>query len=197
MKHFWISAESDSFSVSNTALIGIFLLSSPIKGYIMRCNLVYTIIFVPPNPKKIEALRSCGALNRNPQKVRHPLFTEHDFFDPHDLVQLKYETIRAVDVDGRPIAQASADFGLSRPTIYEAQENFRQEGFGGLLPQKRGPKKARKLTPEVRLYLEELVAAEPDLKAPALAKRVRRRFGIVLHPRTVEKALVKKGRQTP
>jgi hypothetical protein len=37
---------------------------------------------------------------------------------------------------------------------YEAQENFRQEGFGGLLPQKRSPKKARKLTPEVRLYLE-------------------------------------------
>ena len=152
---------------------------------------------MPPNPKKIEALRSCGALNRNPQKVRHPLFTEHHFFDPHDLVQLKYETIRAVEVDDRPIAQASVDFGLSRPTIYEAQENFRQEGLGGLLPQKRGPKKARKLTPEVRLYLEELVGSEPDLKAPVLAKRVRRRFGIVLHPRTIEKALVKKGRQKP
>ena len=148
---------------------------------------------MPPNPKKIEALRSCGALNRNPQKVRHPLFTENDFFDPHDLVQLKYETIRAVEVDGRPIAQASVDFGLSRPTIYEAQENFRQEGFGGFCPEKRGPKKARKLTPEVRRYLEELVGSEPDLKAAVLAQRVRRRFGIVLHPRTVEKALEKKG----
>ena len=90
----------------------------------MRCNLVYIPTFVPPNPKKIETLRSCGALNRNPQKVCHPLFTENDFFDPHDLVQLKYETIRAVEVDGRPIAQASVDFGLSRPTIYEAQENL-------------------------------------------------------------------------
>jgi len=30
-----------------------------------------------------------------------------------------------------------------------------------------------------------------------LAKRVRRRFGMVLHPRTIEKALVKKGRQKP
>jgi transposase len=174
-----------------------FPLPCRINRYIMRCNLVYTVTFVPPDPKKIEALRSCGALNRNPEKVRHPLFTENDFFDPHDLVQLKYETIRAVDVDDRPIAQASVDFGLSRPTIYEAQENFRQEGFGGLLPQKRGPKKARKLTPEVRLYLEELVALEPDLKSPVLVARVRRRFGIVLHPRTIEKALVKKGRQTP
>jgi hypothetical protein len=56
---------------------------------------------------------------------------------------------------------------------------------------------ARKLTPEVLLYLQELVASESDLKSPLLVARVRRRFGIVLHPRTIEKALVKKGRQTP
>jgi transposase len=152
---------------------------------------------VPPNPNKIEALRSFGALNRHPQKVRHPLFAEHDFFDPNDMVQLKYETVRAIEVDGRPIAQAALDYGLSRPTIYGAQENFRQAGIGGLLPQKRGPKKARKLTPEVRFYLEELVASEPDIKGAVLVQRVRRRFGIVLHPRTVEKAVRKKGRQTP
>lgn len=152
---------------------------------------------VPPNPKKIQALRSSGALNRHPQKVRHPLFAEHDFFDPHDMVQLKYETVRAVELDGRPIAQAALDFGLSRPTIYEAQANLRQAGVEGLLPRKRGPKKPRKLTSEVRRYLEELVGSEPDLKATVLVQRVRRRFGIVLHPRTVEKAVQKKGRQTP
>jgi transposase len=150
---------------------------------------------MPPNLKKIEALRYCGVLNRNPQKVRHLLFAKHGFFDPRDLLQLKYEAIRAVDVDGRPLAQVSVDFGLSRPTIYKAQEQFRQKGFGGFLPRKRGPKKARKLTPAIRLYLEDLVVSEPHLKAPTLAARVRRRFGIVLHPRTVEKALIKKGRR--
>src|SRR5271166_6330369 len=150
----------------------------------MRCNLLYTADTVPPNPKKIEILRSCGALNRHPEEVRNPLFTENDFFDPHDLVQLKYETIRAVEVD-------------ARPTIYEARENFRQEGIEGLLPEKRGPKKPRKLTPQVRDYLEELVASNPDLKTAVLVQRVRRRFGVLLHVRTVEKALQKKGRQTP
>jgi transposase len=163
----------------------------------MRCNLTYTFSLVPPNRKKIEALRSSGALNRHPEKVRHPLFAEHDFFDPHDLVQLKYETVRVVELDGHPIAQAARDFGLSRPTIYEAQEKLRQAGVEGLLPQKRGPKKARKLTPEVRRYLEELVGSEPDLQAAVLVQRVRERFGIVLHPRTVEKAVQKKGRQRP
>jgi hypothetical protein len=110
---------------------------------VFRRNLFYTIIFMLPNLKKIEALRSCGALNRNPQKVRHLLFAEPVFFDPRDLVQLKYEAIRAVDVDGCPIVQASADFGLSRPTINQAQENFQQEGFGAGLPLKlkRWPRK--------------------------------------------------------
>jgi transposase len=152
---------------------------------------------VPSSPKKIETLRSSGVLNRHPEEVRNPLFTENEFFDPQDLVQLKYETIRAVEVDGQPIAQAALDSGLSRPTIYEARGNFRQEGIQGLLPEKRGPKNPRKLKPEVLRYLQELIGSEPGLKAAVLVQRVRRRFGIVLHPRTVEKAVQKKGRQTP
>ena len=155
------------------------------------------MVLCHPTQKKIDALRSCGVLNRHPEEVRNPLFTENEFFDPHDLVQLKYETIRAVEVEGRPIAQAALDCGLSRPTIYEARANLRQAGLEGLLAEKRGPKKPRKLKPEVRLYLEELVGSEPDLKAVVLVRRVRRRFGIVLHPRTVEKAVRKKGRYRP
>ncbi len=197
ISYFSISAECSCLSIYNPESNGIFYLSCRINRCDIRCNLVYIVTLVPPNTKKIEALRSCGALNRHPEKVRDPLFAEHDFFDPHDLVQLKYETIRAVEIDRRPIAHAALDFGLSRPTIYEAQENFRQEGIKGLLPQKRGPKKPRKLTPEVHTYLQELAASEPDLKAAALAQRVRRRFGVFLHPRTVEKALRKKGPQAP
>ena len=163
----------------------------------MRRKLLYNPNSMPPNPQKIQALRSCGALNRHPEKVRHPSFEESDFFDPHDLVQLKYETLRAVEVDGRPIAAAAADFGLSRPTIYQAQENFRQNGVEGLLPRKRGPKKPRKLTPEVSDYMRKELSHDPDLKPGALARSVRERFGIILYPRTIEKALGKKGRQTP
>jgi transposase len=151
----------------------------------------------PPDPKKIETLRSAGALNRHPEKVRHPRFLENDFFDPHDLIQLKYETIRAVEVEGQEIARAAIDFGLSRPTVYEAKENFRQGGIEGLLGRKRGPKKPRKLTTEVCEYLRKRLAAKPDLKAAELVREIRRRFRITLHPRTVEKALAKKGLQIP
>jgi transposase len=152
---------------------------------------------MPTDPKKIQALRSCGALNHHPEKVRHSSFAGSDFFDPHDLVQLKYETLRAVEIDGQPIAQASSDFGLSRPTIYQAQENFRQNGVEGLLPRKRGPKNPRKLTREVFDYMREERLNDPHLKPAALARRIQERFGVLLHPRTLEKALAKKGRQTP
>jgi hypothetical protein len=96
---------------------------------IMRCNLIYTLSSVPPDRKKIEALRSSGALNRHPEKVRNPLFTENEFFDPHDLVQLKYETVRAVEVDGHPIVQAALDFGLSRPTMRDDPRALRASTY--------------------------------------------------------------------
>ena len=163
------------------------------------CGVIIFTYSMPrlPDPKKIETLRSAGALNRHPEKVRHPRFLENNFFDPHDLIQLKYETIRAVEVEGHPIARAAVDFGLSRPTVYEAKENFRQGGIEGLLGRKRGPKKPRKLTAEVCEYLRKLLASKPDLKAAELVHEIRRRFRITLHPRTVEKALAKKGLQIP
>src|SRR6266487_4195943 len=70
---------------------------------------------------KLQSLRASGTFNPRAAQVRHPLFVPGDFFDPRDLVQLKYETLRALQKDDYSIAQAAAQFGLSRPTIYDAQ----------------------------------------------------------------------------
>ena len=40
------------------------------------------------------ALAASGTLNRDPQAVRDPLFRGGGFFDPRDLLQLRYEMIR-------------------------------------------------------------------------------------------------------
>ena len=154
---------------------------------------------MPPDPKKIQTLRSSGTLNPRPEKVRHPRFADSEFFDPHDLVQVKYETLRAVQTDGQPLAQAAVDFGLSRPTVYQARQAFEMAGIEGLFPHKRGPKSPHKLKPEVRQYLEEALGSAPELKAAELVQQVRWRFGVQVHPRTLEKALrkAKRGRQIP
>jgi transposase len=144
---------------------------------------------------KRQELQACGTFNPRAGRVRHPLFQNSEFFDPLDLLQLKYESLRAVQREQYSIAKAASEFGLSRPTIYQAQEHFQARGLEGLLPDKRGPKKAHKLNPEVLNYLRELRAAEPVLPARELAKRLRERLKIQVHPRTIEKALKPKAKR--
>jgi transposase len=148
--------------------------------------------------KKLQALRQGGTLNSAPEKVRHPLFAESVFFDANDLLQIKYELLRAIQVEGRSLAGAAEEFGLSRPTVYEAQAHFKAKGLEGLLPEKRGPKHPHKLTPEVMKVVQRWQAEESALDAVGLAARVKQRWGITVHPRTVEKALAdraKRGRR--
>ncbi len=147
---------------------------------------------------KRTALQASGTFNPRHNRVRHPLFRGSDFFDPQDLLQLKYESLRALQKEQYSLAQAASEFGLSRPTLYQAQAHLAAQGLEGLLPGKRGPRQAHKLTPEVRQYLEELLRVEPQLSARQLAARLRRRFKLKVHPRTLEKALkpkAKRGRQ--
>jgi len=161
---------------------------------------VIIFTFMPTDPEaKRKALQASGTFNPRAAQVLHPLFQQSSFFDAEDLLQLKYETLRALEVESYPIAKAARDFGLSRPTIYEAQSQFQERGLEGLLPHKRGPKAAHKLTDEVLQYVKDQIASESDIKAEELARRVRQRFGVKLHPRTIQKALngrAKRGRAT-
>ncbi len=144
---------------------------------------------------KHQALKAAGTFNPRADQVAHTLFQQSDFFDPHDLVQLKYETLRALQADDYSIARAASEFGFSRPTIYLAQSQFQQQGLEGLLPRKRGPKQPHKLKPTVLAHLRELARSQPDSGPKELARALRQRFRVKLHPRTVEKALHAKAKK--
>ena len=185
-------------SVATGAIINLFSLTA--CGNVAQCGInIFTVM--PENPiaqAKPQALRDSGTFHAGHAKVRHVLFQNSEFFDPQDLPQLKYETLRALKKDGYSVAKAAREFGLSRPTICQSQTHFEARGLAGLLPAKPGPKAPHKLTAEVLAYLKELARAEPPLKARQLAARVRQRFKFKVHPRTIEKALkskVKRGRQ--
>ena len=145
---------------------------------------------------KSESLRESGALNPRPQLVTDPLFLGHEFFDARDLVQVKYEMLRRVQIDGLSITEAARAFGFSRPSFYQAQTQFEQRGLPGLIRRRPGPQQASKLSDHVVQFLEEQLALDARLRAPALAQRVRKQFGLSVHPRSVERALrrPKKGR---
>ncbi|HKY35205.1 MAG TPA: helix-turn-helix domain-containing protein [Polyangiaceae bacterium] len=146
---------------------------------------------------KADTLREQGVLNGHAGQVSDKLFAEHEFFDARDAVQVKYEMVRRVEAEGASVTEASAAFGFSRPSFYQAQEALRLHGLSGLLPRKRGPRAAHKLSEEVVEFLLKARDKDRDGSALELAKRVEERFGIRVHPRSIERALArqKKKRQ--
>ena len=150
----------------------------------------------PPDPK-IEALRQQGSLNPRPERVQDPLFASADFFDARDLVQVKYEMVRRVRVDGQPVSRSATAFGLSRPTFYQAQAALERGGLAALVPHKRGPRRSHKLSTEVVDFLQRERSEDPSLPSAELARRVRTRFGRNVHPRSVERALARRAKKRP
>jgi len=145
-----------------------------------------------PNETKRDRLRALGALNARPEAVRAPWFREASFFDPLDLVQVKYEMLRHVQQDDINKTDAAALFGLSRPTYYQAEAAFEREGIAGLLPRTRGPKSAHKLTDEVMQLIEQNQHAGAPLQARSLADLLHSTLGISVHPRSIERAIARK-----
>ena len=141
-----------------------------------------------PDPK-LQALLEQGTANPRPGDVRDPAFHEGEFFDPRDLVQVKYEMLRRVRSEGHSVAGAAATFGVSRPTYYKAQSDFDRDGLAGLLPGKRGPRGPHKLTATVMDFVTSSLAKDPSLDAAALVERVERELGLRVHRRTMERAL--------
>ena len=114
------------------------------------------------DPKQA-ALRQARCLNPHPEHVRDPAFLASEFFDARDVVQVKYEMVRRVRVDGAPVTAAAAAFGFSRPSFYEAAAAVDREGLGGLVPAKPGPRGAHKLTDEVIAHAQQLREQDPGL----------------------------------
>lgn len=139
--------------------------------------------------KKIALLREEGVLNRDPESVKDPLFKEDAFFDPHDLLQVKYEMIRQVESEGRSVTSASEGFGFSRPSFYQAKNSFEDEGIIGLVPKKRGPRHRHKLTEEVLNYVNLRLGKDGACQIEDIAAQIEEKFSVTIHPRSIKRAL--------
>lgn len=148
-------------------------------------------IVTKPDPK-LERLRRLGVLNPHPERVQASWFRSSDFFDARDLIQVKYEMLRHVSVDGASKADAAALFGVSRPTFYQVEAAFAHDGLAGLLPKQRGPKGAHKLNPEAMAFVERHLEGDGAIHARTLAGQLESEFGISVHPRSIERAIARK-----
>ena len=81
---------------------------------------------------KDAALAASRTLNSDPQRVTDPAFTAGGFFDPADLLQVKYEMVRKVEVEGVPVSAAARAFGFARQSVYNAQAALAAGRLAGL-----------------------------------------------------------------
>jgi transposase len=140
---------------------------------------------------KCDALRKHATLNPHPEQVTDSLFQSHTFFDARDLVQVRYEMLRRVLVEGQPVATTAAAFGFSRVTLYQLRKRFEAQGLAGLLPQRKGPQRSHKLSEEILAFIRQTLEAEPALRLADLPGRVAERFGLAIHLRSIERALAR------
>jgi transposase len=141
---------------------------------------------------KQAVLRQHATLNPRPAGVTHALFKNSEFFDPDDVLQVKYEMLRLVNVDKRPISEAAKTCGFSRPSFYQAQAAFAQGGLAALIAHKPGPHGGHKLTPAVLQFVIEARTTDPGVRANRLAEWVQQRFDVHVHPRSIERQLLRK-----
>ena len=142
------------------------------------------------DPKE-ESLRAARALNPRPDAVADAAFAGSEFLDARDLVQVKYEMVRRVRVEGEPVASTAEAFGFSRPSWYAAAAALDEDGLPGLLPARPGPRRAHKLTEEVVADLQAALEDDPALRTADLVAHLETRFGLVVHPRSIERALAR------
>jgi transposase len=149
------------------------------------------------NQSKRQQLQQHGAWNERADAVTHPLFGHSEFFDPQDLVLVKYEMLRAVRVEKTCATDAARQFGFSRSGYYKVLASFRQSGIAGLIPSPPGPRGAHKLNEDLLDFVDGCLAKDRTLSSMQLAALVLEQHKLSVHPRSIERALTrreKKGR---
>ena len=146
---------------------------------------------------KLESLGQNGTLNAHPEDVRDDLFSCSEFFDPRDMLQVKYEMLRRVRQEGMTVSKAADMFGFSRVSYYQIQQAYDQQGLAGLMPRRKGPRHGHKLTEPVMAFLGDCKKQKPSRGPGDLVDDINQHCGFRVHPRSIERALqrqIKKGR---
>jgi len=140
---------------------------------------------------KEDSLLKTNCFNRNHGNVTAGVFGASPFFDSRDIVQVKYEMVRAAENAEGTVADISRSFGFSRKSYYQINEAFQAGGLQALVPKKTGPKKPTKLTPEAAAFIESFLDNKPSAKSSEVSAALEAEVGVSIHPRTIYRYLKK------
>jgi len=132
------------------------------------------------------AMQNNGSLNHRADSVSDELFSQSEFFDAHDLIQVKYEMLRAVEKEHRDVSSTAEGFGFSRVSFYQVKKEFDENGIAGLVPKKRGPKGSRKTKQGDIEFAKGLVGTHTKAQ---IVERLKEERGVEISKRTLERQL--------
>ena len=141
---------------------------------------------------KIDILKENGTFNADSNSVKADDFLHGIFFDPNDLVQVKYEMLRSVEKKESSISEAAEKYGLSRQTYYVNKAAIESGGLAALIPKKTGPKDGYKLKDEGRRFIDDYISKHPGASPHEINVAMAVATGITVHDRTVTRYLSKK-----
>jgi hypothetical protein len=132
-------------------------------------------------------LKYARCLHPTPEHVHDERFQdEGGFFDPKDIVQVKYELLRLCQIEGSDVASACERFGFSRTTYYKVYEAFLNGGIPALMGRPRGRPGPIKLNEILLGYLIAEKARNPKLSASHMVTKVRNRYNVKLSERMIQ-----------
>lgn len=140
---------------------------------------------------KREFLVGQGLLHGKPERVVHPLFRSIDFFDPHDLAQVRYEMLRTARVDEVTVTEACRLFGFSREYFYQLERDFMARGYVALIGAPQGRRPLIGVNQEIVNFLLQRKMADPMLTGEELRKEILAAYKVDCSRRTVERVLEK------
>jgi len=135
---------------------------------------------------KQNEMRQNGSFNHRADTVTAQIFKNSYFFDAHDLIQVKYEMLRAVEKEHREISSTAKTYGFSRVSFYQIKKEFDENGIVGLIPKKRGPKGSRKMSESDIEFARSLVDTHTKSQILLCLKEER---GVEISKRTLERQL--------
>ncbi len=138
---------------------------------------------------KIEFLKKEGIINTKPDRIIHSLFQNNDFFDPLDLMQVRYEMLRAARIENMTVSEACKQFGYSREYFYSLNRDFISRGFAGIMGSIMGRPPLLAQNPEIINYILQRKFTEPNLTGEDLRRELKSKFQLECSRRTVERLI--------
>ncbi len=140
---------------------------------------------------KESRLRKSNTFNPKRDKIKDSIFKD-EIMDPQDLLQVRYEMVRAIEYDNKPIGEVSSAYGVSVTTARRYIDDLKKGGLKALVPGPKGPAGPSKLKKEASDFIDNYHKNNPKAGGAKIHAALEAKLRLGISKRTVERNPAKK-----